>query len=101
VVFQLAPRGEETDRASLDGQPRAAVPTLASSKLRREENRANVAPSGVSIGLTGVPGYTYVVQASTNLTTWVSVRTNIAPAVFTDTNVTLLPSIFYRGVYQP
>ena len=37
-----------------------------------------------------------VVQASTNLLDWVSVQTNTAPFVFTDTNAAAFHQRFYR-----
>jgi hypothetical protein len=49
----------------------------------------------------GVPGYNYVVQASTNMTDWCSVQTNVCPFVFQDTNSTNYPARFYRAIYQP
>ena len=49
----------------------------------------------------GVPGYSYVIQASTNMTDWVSVQTNVCPFVFEDTNSTNYPARYYRAFYQP
>jgi hypothetical protein len=49
----------------------------------------------------GVPGYHYVVQASTNLADWVSLQTNICPFVFEESNLTNCPARFYRALYQP
>ncbi len=51
--------------------------------------------------ITGTPGSNYVVQASTDLTTpaWVSLMTNTAPFVFTDTNV--YSQRFYRAIVAP
>ena len=54
-----------------------------------------------SFSLSGVSGYQYVVQASTNLMDWVSVETNTAPFIFTDTNNVSLQSCFYRTFYLP
>jgi hypothetical protein len=53
------------------------------------------------ITLLGETNRTYSVQASTNLTNWVSLATNIAfngTFNFTDTNTPALPYRFYRGV---
>jgi hypothetical protein len=49
--------------------------------------------------VTGTTGANYVVQVSTNLATsnWISVFTNTAPFMFTDTNVTLFPNRFYQA----
>jgi hypothetical protein len=49
----------------------------------------------------GVPGYHYVVQASTNLVNWVPVQTNTAPFTFVDTNASRFGQRFYRSVYAP
>ncbi len=49
----------------------------------------------------GVPGYKYVVQASTNLINWVPVQTNIAPFTFADANAGKFSQRFYRSVYAP
>ena len=49
----------------------------------------------------GVPGYNYVVQASTNLVSWVPVQTNTAPFTFVDTNASRFGQRFYRSVYAP
>jgi hypothetical protein len=53
-----------------------------------------------SFNVTGGAGYQYIVQSSTNLTTWTSVTTNIAPFSFTDNNSPNLPKCFYRALYQ-
>ena len=52
-------------------------------------------------GLTGVPGFKYSVWASTNLTDWDPLQTNLSPFIFTDTNSVLFPSRFYRALYLP
>ncbi|HEX3626463.1 MAG TPA: DNA/RNA non-specific endonuclease [Verrucomicrobiae bacterium] len=51
--------------------------------------------------LAGTMGSNYVVQVSTNLTSpvWISVETNSAPFVFSETN--LYPQRFYRAVVAP
>jgi hypothetical protein len=65
---------------------------------------AELGSVGISGGMfrfnvTGVPGYDYTVQVSTDLTNWTSVWTNTAPFTFVDTNTALAPSLFYRVVY--
>jgi hypothetical protein len=52
-------------------------------------------------GLAGVPGYTYVIQASTNLVQWRSLQTNHSPFNFVDPNASQFPRRFYRGAYFP
>jgi hypothetical protein len=49
----------------------------------------------------GVPGFSYAVQASTNLNNWVWLITNTAPFNFADTNKPRLQQQFYRTVYLP
>jgi len=52
-----------------------------------------------NFSVSGVFGYQYVVQTSTDLVNWVSVQTNTAPFTFTDTNAGQLPQCFYRTFY--
>ena len=54
---------------------------------------------GLVISLTGVPGYSYIVQTSTNLVQWISLRTNKSPFDFEDPNARFFPGHFYRGLY--
>jgi hypothetical protein len=49
----------------------------------------------------GVPGYNYVVEASTDLVDWVPVQTNTAPFTFVDANAGQFGQRFYRSVYSP
>jgi endonuclease G len=53
--------------------------------------------------LTGTAGTNYIVQAATSLAApaWVSLLTNAAPFVFTESNVNLFPQRFYRAVVAP
>jgi hypothetical protein len=54
--------------------------------------------------LNGTVGSNYVIQASTNLTVWTSIATNIMPATglapFTDSNLASFGGRFYRAVRQ-
>jgi len=54
-----------------------------------------------SFTVSGVAGYQYVVQVSTNLTGWTSVQTNTAPFTFVDTNAAAFKQRFYRTCYLP
>jgi hypothetical protein len=54
-----------------------------------------------ALTVAGVPGYKYVVQASTNLVNWVPMQTNTAPFTFVDTNAGKFRQRFYRSVYAP
>jgi hypothetical protein len=54
-----------------------------------------------SFHLTGVAGFSYVVQSSADLLNWVSVETNSAPFTFTVPNAASAPTRFFRTVNQP
>lgn len=67
---------------------------------------ARLAPSTHASGqyalaVAGVPGFKYVVQASTNLVTWIPLQTNTAPFTFVDVNAGNFQQRFYRSVYAP
>ena len=51
--------------------------------------------------VSGVDGYKYVVQASSDLNNWVSVTTNTSPFIFIDTNAGNYGGRFYRTFYKP
>lgn len=53
---------------------------------------------GMSITIRGVPGYLYVIQASTNLVNWISLETNLPPLQISDTNTARYKRRFYRAV---
>lgn len=55
--------------------------------------------NGVSLPVTGLPGHLYVIQTSTNLLNWISLKTNLTPLQFTDTNSVHCNKRFYRAVY--
>jgi len=57
--------------------------------------------SQIQFDVTGVSGFNYAVQASTNLMDWVPLLTNTSPFTFTDTNAPDFPQRFYRSVYLP
>jgi hypothetical protein len=50
-----------------------------------------------AFNVSGIPGYQYVVQASTNDADWVSVQTNTAPFTFVDANASQSSQCFYRA----
>jgi hypothetical protein len=52
----------------------------------------------VDIGGTGLYGYNYTVEASTDLVNWLVLQTNSSPFTFTDTNAGSYPRRFYRAV---
>jgi hypothetical protein len=47
----------------------------------------------------GVPGYNFIILASTDLRNWVSISTNPSPGSFVDSNAA--PHRYYRGVLWP
>jgi hypothetical protein len=49
----------------------------------------------------GLPGYDYLLQASTNLTDWISIQTNAAPFQYIDPAATIFPMRFYRTLFLP
>lgn len=51
--------------------------------------------------IVGVTGFNYVLQASTNLTDWVSLQTSVVPFSYTDTNSANWPQRFYRASFVP
>jgi hypothetical protein len=62
-----------------------------------------LANQSFQLGIFGVPGSNYVLQASTNFTTWVPIGTNMAltnQIYFVDPNASNYPSRFYRVQQQ-
>jgi hypothetical protein len=51
--------------------------------------------------VSGVPGFTYAIETSTNLIDWLPVLTNLSPFTFVTTNVSAFPQRFQRAVYVP
>jgi hypothetical protein len=56
---------------------------------------------GFPLTITGVPGFNYAVEASTNLVDWVPLSTNTSPFTFVDGDATNCPARYYRSVYLP
>ncbi len=52
-----------------------------------------------SLSVSGVPGYRYDVQASTNLVDWVPLQTNTSPFLFIDSDAGKFKQRFYRSLY--
>ncbi len=84
--------GETTNSALLSVYATAAATLTAAPS-----------PDGSEFQLTisGVPGFNYVVEASTNFIEWDPILTNTSPFVLTDDDFTNYPARFYRSVYQP
>ena len=53
------------------------------------------------LDINGSTGLTWIVQASTDLSNWVSLVTNTVPFSFADTNTVGLPQRFYRAKFLP
>jgi hypothetical protein len=53
------------------------------------------------LSITGVPGFNYAIEASTNLVDWMPVATNTSPFTFVDGDATNFPVRYYRSVYLP
>ena len=53
------------------------------------------------LNVSGVPGYSYAILASSNLLDWSVLQTNHAPFTFTDTAAPACPLRFYRAQYLP
>jgi hypothetical protein len=51
--------------------------------------------------LAGAAGSNYVIEASSNLTVWIPLQTNISPFTFADTNAVHLRLQFYRALASP
>ena len=54
-----------------------------------------------AFNVNGVPGYQYVVQASSDLAKWTAVETNTAPFTFLDGSASEIGKRFYRTVSVP
>jgi hypothetical protein len=62
---------------------------------------AGLADGQYTLSVESVPGYRYIVEASTDLADWVPVLTNTAPSAFVDTQAGRFSRRFYRSVYAP
>jgi hypothetical protein len=76
--------------------------SVANLTVYLTEAAALSAPIGPSSGgpmqfqVSGVAGFSYAVEASTNLTDWTALMTNTAPFYFSDPNAAAYPNRFYR-----
>jgi len=61
-------------------------------------DRVTATGGRLAFNVSGVPGFQYVVQASTNLVTWVPVQTNNSPFDFIDTDKNRYARRFFRSV---
>ena len=56
---------------------------------------------GFQLSVTNAPGQSVIIQASTNLVSWIPVYTNTEPFTFTNFDSTNYPFRFYRAVTGP
>jgi len=54
--------------------------------------------NGFAVGASGVPGYNYAMEVSTNLVNWAAIQTNAVPFQFIDVEASNYPVRFYRTV---
>jgi len=89
--------------------PGAVSPYIQNTSLAPQNYFRLSAPQGtvtttslsggqVSISLTGASGINYVIQASSNLSTWENLSTNTAPSVFIDTMAGESSMRYYRAI---
>ena len=78
-----------------------AALTVYSSTAPALETTTPPSRGQFALTVNGVPGYKYVVQASTNMASWASILTNTAPFTFVDTNASQFKQRFYRSFYLP
>jgi len=94
---------DATNSTALDfavtGTVAATNPVTNTPALPPTLSQAIITNANILFQLTGTVGSNYVVQAATNLTSWVSVETNAAPFWFT--NPINQPQRFYRGALAP
>jgi hypothetical protein len=55
----------------------------------------------VQFSVSGVPGYQYAVEGSTNLIHWTPISTNTSPYIFSEMISSAGTQRFYRSVYRP
>ena len=89
-----------TAASTIHSTSRAATLTVYSTAAAALTPAAH-ASGQYALAVAGVPGFNYVVQASTNLVNWVPVQTNTAPFTFVDANAGKFRQRFYRSVYAP
>jgi len=53
----------------------------------------------VNVGGAGLPGWSFIIESSTDLENWQPLQTNSSPFSFTDTNAARYPLRFYRAVF--
>ncbi len=62
---------------------------------------ATLAGGQFTFNLTGVPGFSYVIEASSDLMNWLPLQTNTAPSGFTVINTSSPAQQYFRAVFFP
>lgn len=57
--------------------------------------------AGIQFNVSGLPGFHYAVESSTDLTSWTALVTNASPFTFSDTTSSGSAQRFYRARYSP
>jgi hypothetical protein len=76
--------------------PQAPVPGIASGGFTTNGT--------IQLQLSGLAGWSYILQASTNLSNWISLGTNVpvaTPFDMSDASATILSCRFYRTIQRP
>lgn len=60
---------------------------------------SSLASNEFQVKVSGLPGFDYIIETSTNLINWEPAGTNVAPFTFTDPMLDGFPVKFYRAVY--
>jgi hypothetical protein len=82
--------GSTTSATAVLSVYNSAAATLSSSAYSNDQ---------FQFSITGVPGFSYVIQATTDFTSWTPIQTNTSPFTFTDTATTNYAYRFYRAVH--
>jgi fibronectin type 3 domain-containing protein len=88
-----------SNSAGSTNSPAAALVVYTTTAATLES--AGVVNGQFAFNVIGVPGYQYVVQASSDLANWTAVETNTAPFTFVDGSATENSKRFYRTVSVP
>lgn len=105
AVSTVTVRG--TDITTMGGPNASVTNSMTVSSRICRTNPYLTAPAVVDgqfqLTVTCPAGMKYVIQASTKLgaANWLSLRTNVAPFTFVDSNAVLYPVRYYRAMLQP
>ena len=93
VVYGASDPNPDDDAAVATVQVGSSLPPVISS--------VSLVGGGFRFNVTGDPGSSVIIQASTNLFNWVNVYTNVSPFAYTNLNSSAYPQRFYRAVVGP